>query len=901
MTDTPAARPPAIRRLPPRAARRLPIALLCALTCALPAAARAADVPPPDAVLGFAPCSDYTLANREAIDAYLQALDRASDRMTLLEIGRSVEGRPLRLAVISSEANLASIDRYRDIAARLARVRGERGALDDETARALAREGRAIVWVDFGLHSSEVAHAQAAPLFAWRMVAGETDELRRIRDEVVLLLMPNMNPDGTTLVADWYMRHVGTPFERSPPPELYHRYVGHDNNRDWFMFTQPESRAVARQLYEVWFPQILHNQHQEAPFPARIFVPPFEDPVNPEIPPLVVRGIGTVGTAIARRLEREGKRGAVSRLQFDAWWNGGMRTAPYFHNMIGILTETAHASASPTTYDPATFPATFANGLSTRLPSADYPSPYEGGLWTQRDSCEYMLTASMAVLDIAAARREEWLYDIYRMGRDAIRAGAAEAFLVPAAQWDPPVAAALVDTLRRGGVEIEEATDPFEADGRRFEAGTWVIRGAQPFRSYVRDLLLPQRYPERRLGPDGPIDQPYDITGWTLPLQMGVEVVHVAGLGRVPTRPVTQAAPRPTAFDRDAPVLAIDPRLNVSARLANRLLAAGIPVERAAAPIEAGGDAWPAGGFLVRATPDAVRIAQAAAATLGAGVRGLAAMPDVGRVRVRQPRVGLYRPWGGNMDEGWTRFVLETHEFPLVTLRDADIRRGALVDRLDAIVLPDASYDALLHGRPPGTMPDPYTGGLGPEGVAALHAFVEAGGVLVTLDSASELPLTAFALPLRDELAGLRQDDLSIPGSLLRLEAEPAHPLAWGMPEAPSAFFARGLAFGPRPAGSRRGQAPALPASVRVAARYAGSDLLQSGWALGGSRLQGRAALADVQVGRGRVVLFGFRTQHRAQPHGTFKFLFNALWLAGVPADERPSGADEPTLADDEG
>ena len=254
-----------------------------------------------------------------------------------------------------------------------------------------------MVWVDFGLHSSEVAHGQAAPLFVWRMVSGETDEIRRIRDDVILLVMPNMNPDGTTQVADWYMRHVGTPFEKAPLPELYHRYIGHDNNRDWFMLTQPESQAVARQLYQVWFPQIVHNQHQEAPFPARIFVPPFEDPVNPHIAPLVVRGINTVGDAITRRLEQEGKVGAISRLQFDTWWNGGMRTAPYFHNMIGILTETAHASATPATYDASTFPRAFSSGLSTSEPSVYYPSPYRGGRWTQRDSCEYMITASMAV------------------------------------------------------------------------------------------------------------------------------------------------------------------------------------------------------------------------------------------------------------------------------------------------------------------------------------------------------------------------------------------------------------------------------------------------------------------------------------------------------------------------
>ncbi len=861
------------------------LALLVALAVPVSTAARR-DIPAPEALFGFAPCADYKLANYEAIDRYFQALDRASDRMRLVEIGRSVEGRPLRLAIISSERNLKRVDRYRQIAAALARATAGNAPVQDANARALAREGRAIVWIDFGLHSSEVAHAQAAPLFAWRMVTGESESLRRIRDEVVLLLMPNMNPDGTTLVADWYMRHVGTPFEKSSPPELYHRYVGHDNNRDWFMLTQPESQAVARQLYDVWFPQILHNQHQEAPFPARIFVPPFEDPINPQIPPLVVRGINTVGDAITRRLEQEGKRGAISRVQFDAWWNGGMRTAPYFHNMIGILTETAHASATPTTYDAATFPATFSNGLSTREPSMDYPSPYEGGRWTQRDSCEYMLTASMAVLDIAAKRREEWLYDSYQMARQAIRAGERETFLVPLSQWDAPTAALLIQTLRRGGVQVEEALEPFTLHGRVFGVGTYVIRGAQPFRAYVRDLLLPQQYPDRRLYPGGPPDRPYDVTGWTLPLQMGVEVVRVEDAVTVPTAQVTEAGLRARPFDDGGPLLAIDPRLNNSARLVNRLLAAGLPVQRATAPVDVRGEAWPAGSFLIEATAAAVALAREAAATLGVSVRALATWPDVARVPIRPARVGLYRPWGGNMDEGWTRFVLEQFEFGTVTLRDADIRDAGLSQRVDVIVLPDASYQSMLHGLRPGTMPEPYTGGLGPRGVAALYEFVARGGVLIALDSASELPLTAFGLPLQNELAGLRDHEFFIPGSLLRVDVDASHPLAWGMPADATVMFAHGLAFGPS-GRTGRGESPVMPAAVRTVATYARQGLLRSGWQLGGDQLAGRAALVEATVGAGRVILIGFRTQHRAQPHGTFKFLFNALWTTGVGPGER--------------
>ncbi len=858
--------------------------MLAAVAVARPLPSHAAApraLPAPVSVLGFEPCADYKLATYEAIDRYLQALDAASDRMTLVEIGRSVEGRPLRLAIISSPRNLARLERYRTIAATLARAARDGRVLDDAEARALAGEGRAVVWVDFGLHSSEVAHAQAAPLFVWRMVSDDTPETRRIRDDVILLVMPNLNPDGTTQVAEWYTKHVGTPYEKAPLPELYHRYVGHDNNRDWFMLTQPESQAVARQLYDVWYPQIVYNQHQEAPFPARIFVPPFADPVNPNIPPLVVRGINTVGDAITRRLEQEGKTGAISRVQFDAWWNGGMRTAPYFHNMVGILTETAHASASPATYEAAGFPSSFSNGVSTSEPSTYYPSPYRGGSWTQRDSCEYMLTASLAVVDLASRRREEWLYDIFQMGRDQIRAGAAEAFVVPPEQWDPPTSVTLVNTLRRGGVEVDEALEDFTADGTAYPAGSFVLRGAQAFRAYLRDLLRPQRYPDRR-GASGGSDRPYDITGWTLPLQMGVRVDEVAGPVNVRSRPVTLATTRSTgtAVLDGASVIVIDPRLNNSVRLVNRLLDAGIAVERATMPLGAGAATYPPGAFVVDASSAARRLVGQAIENDGVVVSGLSSKPSERLVPLRRPRVGLYRAWGGNIDEGWTRFVLEQFAFSPVTLRNADIRAGQLRQRFDVVILPDQPLTSMLTGLSRSVMPEPYSGGLGPQGVSALHDFVASGGTLITLDTASEVALLGFGVPVANALSGLRDSEFSGPGSLLRLDVDTAHPLAWGVPAEVSAFFAQGMAFTLPP--RERGQPEAWSPDTAVVASYSREGLLQSGWLLGAERLSGRAALVETRIGAGRAVLIGFRTQHRAQPHATFKFLFNAI-LAPAP------------------
>ena len=385
-----------------------------------------AQVPTPESVLGFEPCTEGQLATYEESADYFRKLDAATDRMKLYEIGKTAEGRTTLLAVISSEENIMKLDRYKEISRRLALAKD----LNDEQARALAEEGKAVVWIDFGLHSTEKAHAQTAPWMAHKAVTEETEEMKLIRDNVILLLIPNINPDGTTLVVDWYRKMKGTPYEESSPSELYQKYVGHDNNRDFYMFNQPESQNVARQLYAEWFPQIIYNQHQEAPFPARIFVPPFEDPMNPNIPPLVMRGINLVGDAMTRRFDQEEKAGVVSRLQFDTWWNGGMRTTPYYHNMVGILTETAHASPITIDYDPENFPENFDNGESTSEPSTYYPNPFRGGRWSFRDSCSYIVTGSMAVLDVGAKRREEWLYDIYRMGRNAIEAGAEETYVI---------------------------------------------------------------------------------------------------------------------------------------------------------------------------------------------------------------------------------------------------------------------------------------------------------------------------------------------------------------------------------------------------------------------------------------------------------------------------------------
>ncbi len=853
----------------------------CAAVVMVSAAPRGLEprIPAPQSVLGFEPCADYKLATYEAIAAYFRALAAAApDRVHLVDIGRTVEGRTELMAIVTSEKNMRHIDRYKEISRSLALTRDRERPLTDEQARALARQGKAVVWIDFGLHSSEVAQVQTAPLVAYKAVADESAEMRAIRDNVIFLLVPNMNPDGTTMVADWYMRNVGTEWE-SRLPELWHVYAGHDDNRDWYMMTQPETRNAARQLYAEWFPQIVYDQHQSGPYPSRIFVPPFDDPTNPNIQPAVMHGVNLIGDAMLRRLDREGKRGVISRVGFDAWWNGGMRTVPYFHNMVGILTETAHPSATPGMNDPSTFPRQFANGASTLSPSPGYPSPYQGGTWQMRQSCDYMVTTSTAVLDIAAKRRSDWLYNGYRMGRDAVVANQHETFLISAAQWDPGTAVKLVNTLRLGGVDVDRATAPFHVGQSHYEAGTFVIRGAQPFEPYVKDLLTPQVYPDVRLYPGGPPKAPYDITGWTLSYQMGVKVDRVATPVVVPTERVGVApVPEPRIPAATGAALALDPRANDSFIAVNRLLGAGEIVFRVPVPLELPGVRWPAGAFVVQPRAGNATRVEAAARSLGLTLAAVEERPSAA-VRVTAPRIGVYHQWGGNMDEGWTRWVLEQFEFPYARVHDAAVRTGGLADKFDVLVLPDATYRQMRDGLRPGTMPAQYTGGMTERGVTNLRSFVEGGGTVVALGRAAELPLAAFGLPVRDVTAGQRASDFNVPGAILSVNVDPTHPIAYGLPAQTQAFVGDSPAFALEP-GTR-----SSPLSPRVVARYPASGLLMSGWMLGEPLLAGQAAVVDAPLGRGRVILLGVRAQHRGQPHGTFKFLFNSLYISALRDD----------------
>ncbi|HUS07997.1 MAG TPA: M14 family metallopeptidase, partial [Bryobacteraceae bacterium] len=778
---------------------------------------------------------------------------------------KSSEGKPMFLAILSSPENLRNLERYREINRKLAlglASRSEAAKLSSEgEAAKLSSEGKVFVWIDSGLHASEVAPAQHAPELAYRMITDEGPEITRIRQTVILLQAPVINPDGLDSIAHWYGKNAGTPFELAPLPWLYQKYAGHDNNRDWFMMNLQETRNISKLLFQEWFPQIVYNQHQSPAFPARIFVPPYAEPLNPNIPAPVMEGINLIGSAMKERFARENKAGVLSYYGYDAWWNGGLRSVPAFHNMHGILTETAlHSYATPRVYTAADFPAFFANGIPTKQPSVFYQLPWMGGKWGVRDAIEYMLTADFAILDLAASRSSSFLHKAWEMARNNIEAGRRGgpfAYVFPAEQWDKSSCLELLRRLRLGGINVQRARAPFAANKKMYPGGSYVIPLAQPFRAYIVDLLEPQHYPDLQSGSTGAAKRPYDVAGWTLPMQMNVI-----------TERVDSAFSADLEDARDIPldVPSLDHRENSSFLTTIDTLRQGGSVR------------WTAAGKIL---------------TRAENGSGKAAY------ELQIPRVALYEPWTANMDTGWTQWVLDTYRVPYTLLHNSDMQNADLRSRFDSIILAAQPLSSILHGTRDGerstasrargpsgeTIQRPeYTGGIEIAGLARLDAFVREGGTLIAFDSASDLPVQLFPVPLRNVIGSDESAETEVPaayycpGSILRVTVDITNPIAFGMPPEAYVFSSGGRAWDisllpDHNTGDRQ---------VRSVARYATRDLLASGWLSGEKAVHGRHLLIEARHGAGRVVLFGFRPQFRGQSFGTFKFLLNAVYLASA-------------------
>ena len=848
------------------------------LACA--SSATAQKVPSPKDVYGFDVGDDYQLADYAQIEDYLTKLDNASNRVKKIEIGETVLGRKMYLLFISTEENLAQLDKWKDISTKLARVQ----VGDDEAAK-LSQEGKAIVWIDGGMHSTELAHGQMTSELAYTLATSETPEMQKVRENVITLLMPVMNPDGLDIVVDWYRKNRYTPYETARPPILYHYYMGHDNNRDWFMNTMPETYNVTKILYNEWYPQIVYNHHQSSPSWTKISIPPYADPVNPKIHPAVTAGVSEVGSAMSKRFSLENMPGAIADNFYTMFWNGGGRTVPYYHNMIGILTETGHTSPTPRFYDPEKLPKTVAGGTPTDGTDIMYPDPWKGGESHFRDAVDYMLTATWAVLDLAADRKSNYLHNIYKMGASAIEKAKTEgpfAYVIGKDQWDSFEAVNLVNVLLKGGIEIEKATKDFTVGDTKYEKDSYVIYGGQAFRPYLLDLMEKQDYPTRFQYPGGPPDTPYDLAGWTLPMQMGVDVAKIAEPFDVSTEKVTGKVDYyEGGLNRNGSYgYALNINTNASVAATNKILKAGGTAYKAMTGFKAGKVSFPAGSFVVTGEQ---ALMEALANEYGLEFMGLMAKPEVQLTKIHLPKVGLYKSWVPNMDEGWTRFVMDEYAFDTDTLHDADIKSVDL-SKYDAIILPSQEAKSILHGHTPLQMPEKFTGGVGLEGSLALSNYVKNGGTLLAFDAASDFVIEQFGLPLKDAVEGVDSKDFFIPGSLIKTGIDTTNPLAFGMKDTVAVSFNKSRAFtinkqSKEGEGGKEDIKDAPKPEVEVIATYAEKNLLMSGWAMGEDKhIAKKPALVKAKYGMGSVLLFAFRPQFRAQPRGTYKLIFNAIY-----------------------
>jgi hypothetical protein len=878
------------------AARRLP-ALLLAAVLAGSGAASAQKIPAPEEVLGFKVGADFHLATFQQAHTYFKLLEQASPMLRVVEIGKTSMGRPMIYTVITSQANMAKLDRYREITRRLSLARG----LDDEQARALAAEGKAVVYIDGGLHAGECAPAQHNIQLAYDLLTSTDAATRRILDNVILVLV-FANPDGMDLLAEWYHANIGTPYEVSDLPWPPNKYVGGDVNRDSYMGNMIETQHLNRIVNEEWFPEILYNHHQTAPFPARIWLHPASEPTNPNVHPLLVRWQNLLGTAMGAAFDRAGQAGAISRTVFDTWYPGYVTQVVDAHNVISLLTETAlYEYATPHFYTIEDFPEAYRDFTMSTF----YPNPWKGGWWRLRDAVEYCLTASKAVLETAASYRQDLLFDKYQMGRDTIARFKKEppyGWIVPRDQWDAPAAADMIARLQRHGLEVFTADASFSADGIHYPAGTWVLPTSQPFGFFLKNLFEEQRYPDLSKYPDAwqslvspqrfrdAYLPPYDLAGWTMPYQMGVKAVAVNSPLEVRMSPAAKAGPTPAKVEGAGPSYVLSPKINNSAIAINRILAGGGEVARSREAIAVGAETLPPGAFVVSKGLTGAS-AQALAKELGVPVWATAKGAGAQALRLKKPRLALYQSWTAPSDEGWVRWLLERYEFAFTAIHDAEIRAGELGRAFDVIVMPSMRTEAIVAGHKAGKMPPPYVGGITEGGVRNLKAFVEGGGTLILLDGASRFATDKLGVPVADALKDFKAPrvfdgaggeaqtvEFACPGSVLRMQFDPKHPVAFGMPEEAPAMFTASPAFRVTPSFDAASPAKA----VETIARYPEGALLMSGYIKGEQHLQKTASAVDVPLGKGRVVMLGFAVAQRGQSQGTFKLLFNAIYYGAT-------------------
>jgi len=833
----------------------------------------------PDEFLGHKVGADRKLADYDQIKAYFEKLDQESPKLKVLNIGSSTLKKPIIMAVITSEENMAKLDLYREITKKLRNAR----TLTPEDAKKLAKQGKVILLITCNIHSTEIGSSQMAMEFAYKLVIGDTPfEADKVLDEVIVLLAPSINPDGQKMITDWYRKYVGTKYEGGRMPWLYHPYAGHDNNRDWFMFNLSETKAVTKILYHDWIPQIHIDEHQMGSTGARLFVPPFMDPPVPSVHPLVWRGVALCGMNMAYDLQKNNFKGVVHDRSFTGWWIGACDDTSWLHNSIGLLSEMASVKiATPIYIDPTEIPKSY---YEKRI---KFPDPWPGGWWKLRDIVDYELVLSLSLVKTAYLHKEDFLYNFYKMCKDSIEEGKKGhpfAFVISKKQNDYLTTLRMLDILMFGGVEIHQAKENFIADGKVYPAGSFVILMSQPYKPYAQALLEKQKYPDLRQYSEGPLIPPYDNAGWTLPLQMGVTCDQINNLFETKLEKL-DIVPYPvvTPPQETSSYIVLDSRLNSSYSIIFSLFKEKTEIFRSKDVIKGKGFKAAPGSFIIKNTPQVQKALPVLLEKCHVTAYELDKIENISKVPLKKHRIGLYQSWRSSMDEGWTRCVFDDLEIPYTTLHNKDFKgtkkkKANLKAKYDVIVFADEDPDVIKLGKPSPTsrwaryftpLPPEYEGGIGKEGIEALKTFVEQGGILVTLNNACRLVLKEFKAPVRNAIEKVDRTKFFCPTSILKVKVDNKSPIGYGMPSEAAVIFARSLAMST--------WIPFGDWNRKVVASFPEEDILLSGWLLGEKEIARRAAVVDTKYKKGRIILIGIRCQHRAQSHGTYKFLLNAL------------------------
>ena len=791
------------------------------------AATLQAAVPTPESHFGHALTADRQPLAWAKVVAYYDKLAASSDRIKVERLGPTTEGRPFLMAIISSPENLKKLNRYREIQGLLADPRKTTPA----AAAKLIAEGKTVVAITNSIHASEIGSTFTAMQFAYNILTVDKPRFKTILDNTIFILVPSLNPDGVDIISNWARKTMGTAHEGTVPPELYQKYVGHDNNRDWYIFSQAETRLAVEKMHNAWHPQIVYDVHQMGPTTGRMFVPPWMDPIDPNIDAAIAQACNSFGMGIAFDLTSAGRKGIVVNAMYDFWTPA--RHYQSYHGGLRLLTESASAKLfSPITVRPEQLRGQ-ALGYDVGVRAWNHLEPWTGGDWNLKEIVTDQLIAYESVLWQASVRREDLLSNFYKIHQRAVeRPAGPYAFVLPGDQADPGSTRKLLETLSFGQVEVEQATAKFTADGREYPAGSYVIRLQQPYSSFAKTLMERQQYPDLRLYPGGPPKRPYDVTAQTLPLLMGVTADTIKDRFSAPLSLTKKFTPRQKG---------------------------NVP---AGAWAGSDGDSWKKVNATWKAGKSVWR-------DLSTG--DFFTAPAAGLLEKKKPRVGLYQSWMSSMDEGWTRWILEQFAFDYGRLTNPQIVAGNLRAKYDVIVFPDQPASSIASGYRPGQMPDEFVGGLGKPGAEALKAFAEQGGTLVFLNHSTEYAVDALGLAATNVLKGVLSRDFYSPGSLLNVTLDTKHPLALGLP-ADITIWSEGSPAWELPGAEK-------PGAEKSVANYPGKGLLASGWLLGEKFLVTRSALVEAPLGKGRVVLFGMRPQYRATSYQAFKLFFNSFLL----------------------